>query len=84
MKTKDMENKFDMLKEKERSICFEFSAHKKYLSQKKEQSKINFDNENLDISSADPKKHQEDDLNSVWVITILNVNGLTFMEKIIF
>lgn len=83
MKTKDMENKFDMLKEKARSICFKFSAQEKYLSQKKEQKKVNFDNENLDVSSAEPKKHQGDGL-SVWVITILNVNGLIFMEKIIF
>lgn len=62
MKTKDMENKFDMLKEKARSICFEFSAQEKYLSQKKEQNKVNSDNENLDVSSAEPKKHQEDGL----------------------
>lgn len=62
MKTKDMENKFDMLKEKARSICFKFSAQEKYLSQKKEQKKVNFDNENLDVSSAEPKKHQGDGL----------------------
>lgn len=62
MKTIDMENKFDMLKEKARSICFKFSAQEKYLSQKKEQKKVNFDNENLDVSSAEPKKHQGDGL----------------------
>lgn len=60
-----MENKFDMLKEKETSFCFEFSPQEKYLSQKKEQNKVNFDNEKLDIASENPKKHQENDFNSV-------------------